>query len=156
MVCSHPPSSSPCLGSKACSSHCNQNLSFFCTRNAHKRLWHSFIPVKTNLYDRESSYAAENVFMPVWKDLSDRECFYETNCWQGLIFENSGQSLNRNVHCAEHFDVVMTHLTAKANLEKGSSWPQRPCHMESRSVLTTSSPTVRTHTLDPTSGAPRP
>ena len=25
--------------------------------------------------------------------------------------------------CAEHSYVVMTHHTAKANLEKGSSWP---------------------------------
>ena len=46
---------------------------------------------------------------------------YATDCWQELYFEFSRQKFEQK--CAEPFCVVMTHHTAKANLEKGSSWP---------------------------------
>ena len=47
--------------------------------------------------------------------------FVVLHCWQELHFEISRQKLNRNVPSPSI--LVMTHHTAKANLEKGSSWP---------------------------------
>ena len=59
--------------------------------------------------------------MQVLTNLCYRECFCKTNCWQELHFEFSRQKFEQE--CAKPFYVVMTHHTAKANLEKGSSWP---------------------------------
>ena len=59
--------------------------------------------------------------MQVWTNLCYRECFCKTNCWQELHFEFSRQKFEQE--CAKPFYVVMTHHTAQANLEKGSSWP---------------------------------
>ena len=56
-------------------------------------------------------------FIQVWTNLCYRECFCETN----FHYEISRQKFEQK--CAEPFCVVMTHHTAKANLEKGSSWP---------------------------------
>ena len=69
----------------------------------------------------KKDYAAGNDFMQVWTNLCYRECFCKTNCWQELHFEFSRQKFEQE--CAKPFYVVMTHHTAKANLEKGSSWP---------------------------------
>ena len=79
--------------------------------------------VLTDLCDRKCSYIAGNDFMRVWANLCYMECFSVTNCWLELQFEFSRQNSNRNVQTAEPFYVVMTHHTAKANLENGSSWP---------------------------------
>ena len=40
--------------------------------------------------------------------------------WQELYFECSRQNVNRNVKSPS---MVMTHHSAKANLDKGFSWP---------------------------------
>ena len=69
----------------------------------------------------KKDYAAGNDFMQVLTNLCYRECFCKTNCWQELHFEFSRQKFEQE--CAKPFYVVMTHHTAKANLEKGSSWP---------------------------------
>ena len=61
--------------------------------------------------------------MRVWTNLCYRESFSVTNCWQELRFEFSRQNYNRNVQSPSVWWLVMTHHTAKANLEKGSSWP---------------------------------
>ena len=66
-------------------------------------------------------HAAGNDFMQVWTNLCYRECFCKTNCWQELHFEFSRQKFEQEY--AKPFYVVMTHHTAKANLEKGSFWP---------------------------------
>ena len=46
--------------------------------------------------------------------------FVRLHCWQELHFECSRQKVNRNVKSPS---MLMTHHSAKANLEKGSSWP---------------------------------
>ena len=61
--------------------------------------------------------------MQVWTNLCYRESFSVTNCWQELRFEFSRQNYNRNVQSPSVWWLVMTHHTAMANLEKGSSWP---------------------------------
>ena len=58
-----------------------------------------------------------NDFMRVWTNLCYREWFCETN----FHYKISRQKFEQK--CAEPFYVVMTHSAAKANLEKGSSWP---------------------------------
>ena len=45
---------------------------------------------------------------------------YTTDCWHELHFKNLPKF---ELECAEPIYVVMTHHTAKANLEKGSCWP---------------------------------
>ena len=48
------------------------------------------------------------------------EGFCKTICWLELHFDFPPKV---EQECAEPFYVVMTHHTAKANLEKGSFWP---------------------------------
>ena len=66
--------------------------------------------------------------MQVWTNLCYRECF----CWQKLHFEFSRQHFEQE--CAEPFYVVMTHHSAKANLEKGSSWPSEAISCETHGI----------------------
>ena len=46
--------------------------------------------------------------------------FVRLHCWQELHCECSRQIVNRNVRSP---CMVMTHHSAKANLDKGFSWP---------------------------------
>ena len=67
--------------------------------------------------------------LAVWWALRCWKRFYASDCWQELHFEFYRQKFEQK--CAEPFCVLMTHHTAKANLEKGSSWPPEAipyCH----------------------------
>ena len=59
--------------------------------------------------------------MRVLTNLGDRESFSVTNLLAGTQFWIFPPKFEQE--CAEPLFVVMTHHTAKANLEKGSSWP---------------------------------
>ena len=41
--------------------------------------------------------ASGNGSMQAWMNLCYKKCFYETNCWQELLFENFRQNLNESV-----------------------------------------------------------
>ena len=88
-----------------------------CDRKCSKAARNHFMRLCTDLCNRKCSCAAGNNFMRVWTNLCYRECFCETN----FHYEISRQKFEQK--CAEPFCVVMTHHTAKANMEKGSYWP---------------------------------
>ena len=100
-----------------------------------------------------SAGATGNDFMQVWTNLCYREYFCKTNCWQDLHFEFSRQNLNRNVQSPSMWWWLITQ--PKPIWKKAPPGLRRPSHTESTSGLTSSTPMVRTHTLDPTPDAPR-
>ena len=91
-------------------------------------------------------------FIQVWTNLWYRECFCKTNCWQDLHFEFCRQNLNRNVQSPSMWWWLITQ--PKPIWKKAPPGLQRPSHTESSSGLTSSTPMVRTHTLNPTPDAP--
>ena len=71
------------------------------------------MPLKTIYANMDGSVRQEMVLCS-WNQI------YTTDCWQELHFECSCQNVNRNVKSPS---MVMTHHSAKANLDKGFSWP---------------------------------
>ena len=96
-----------------------------CKRKCSYAAGNNFMQVWTDLCNRKCSHAAGNNFMRVWTDLCDRKW----SCAAGTKFMTVGMNSILNfppkfeLECAEPIYVVMTHHTAKANLEKGSCWP---------------------------------
>ena len=115
-----------------------------------------FMCVLTNLCDRKYSYIGGNDFMQVWTNLCYRECFSVTNSWQELQFEIPAKirtGMCRALLCGDWWWLI---TQPRPIWKKAPPGLQRPSHTESTSGMTTSTPMVRTHTLDPTPDAPRP
>ena len=123
-----------------------------CNRKCSNAAGNDFMQVWTNLCNRKCSYTTGNDFMRVWTNPCDRESFSVTNCWQELHFEFSRQNLNQNVQSPPMLWWLIKQ--SRPIWKKASPGLQRPSRTESTSGLTSSTPRVRTHTLDPTLDAP--
>ena len=141
---------------------CNRMCSYAAGKN--------FMRVWTHLCDRKCSYAAENYFTWVWKNLCHRKCFYIAGnnfmrVWTNLCHRKYFGEITLlagapfwiflplfEQECEEPFYIPKP----KPIWKKASPRLQRPCHTDSTSGLTSSTPRFRTHTLDPTPDAPGP
>ena len=95
-----------------------------------------------------------NLCKYVWTNLCYRECFRKTNFWQKLHFDFFLPKFEQK--CAEPFYVVVTHHRAKANLEKGSSWPPEAISYEVSARVVLDYPNAPTSHLGPNPRPPIP